>query len=314
MMTSGFAEFGDWAEAMPGAFLPALWAVHIDDGLLLPAWQLGGFALAGLLALLGAWRIREEEIPRVALLAAAFFVASSIHVPLPGSPRTHLLLNGLVGVVLGRRAFLAIPVGLALQTVLFGHGGFSTLGVNCCVMGLPAVAAWLLFAGLRRLPWARHPAFRAALVALSFLALLLSLAYSVALLCTNPLHQVPALDVSWANHVTFHPVTLAAALLLAAGAAAVERRLENAPEFPLGLLVGEFAVLLTLLLHSLVLLWGGQEDWHSLALGTFIVHLPLAVLEGVVLGFTVGFLVRVKPEMLRWRLPENPPCAVDSLS
>jgi hypothetical protein len=31
-----------------------------------------------------------------------------------------------------------------------------------------------------------------------------------------------------------------------------------------------------------------------------IAHLPLAVLEGVVLGFTVGFLARVKPAMLGW--------------
>jgi hypothetical protein len=30
----------------------------------------------------------------------------------------------------------------------------------------------------------------------------------------------------------------------------------------------------------------------------FLTHLPLAVVEGVILGFTVGFLARVKPEML----------------
>ena len=43
--------------------------------------------------------------------------------------------------------------------------------------------------------------------------------------------------------LTFHPLTLAGALLLAVLAAWAERRLENAPEFPLGLLVGEVAVL-----------------------------------------------------------------------
>ena len=47
--------------------------------------------------------------------------------------------------VLGWRAGLAIPVGLFLQAVLLGHGGISTLGVNACVMTLPALAAGGLF-------------------------------------------------------------------------------------------------------------------------------------------------------------------------
>src|SRR2546423_747007 len=98
-----------------GAVFP-LWAVHISDGLLQPAWLLGGGVLAGLLALLGAYRLREEEVPQLALLAAAFFVASQVHVRV-GPSSAHLLLNGLVGVVLGRRAALAILVGLALQAV-----------------------------------------------------------------------------------------------------------------------------------------------------------------------------------------------------
>src|SRR6476660_9158966 len=110
----------------------ALWAVHISDGVLAAPWWLGGFAVAGLLALFGAWRIREEEVPQVALLTAAFFVASLIHVRV-GPTSVHLLLNGLVGVVLGRRAALAIPVGLALQVALLGHGGFTTIGINSCI-------------------------------------------------------------------------------------------------------------------------------------------------------------------------------------
>ena len=58
------------------------WAVHIPDGVLSWPWLAGGFVLAGLLTLLAAWRIRDEEVPRVALLTAAFFVASSIHLKL----------------------------------------------------------------------------------------------------------------------------------------------------------------------------------------------------------------------------------------
>ncbi len=288
-------------------------AVHISDGMLQPSWEAAGFVVAALLALYGAWRIRDEEIPRVALLTAAFFVASLIHVPVPGGPRTHLLLGGLLGVVLGRRALLAVPIGLALQAALFGHGGFLSLGVNSVVMGLPALLAAALFAGLRRLPWLRRPGFRAALVAVSVVAFSLSLVYAVALLVSNRPSQLSDADLSWANRVTFHPATLGAAVLLGAVTAWVERRLGHAPEFPLGLVVGEFAVLATILLNALALIFGGRADWTSLALLTFIIHMPLAVVEGIILGFAVGFLARVKPEMLGRTAPEKTECAVESL-
>jgi cobalt/nickel transport system permease protein len=298
---------------MPPFAIPTTFAVHISDGMLQPSWEWAGFGYAGALALFGAWRIREEEIPRVALLTAAFFVASLIHVPVPGGPRTHLLLNGLLGVVLGRRALLAVPVGLFLQAALFGHGGFLSLGVNSVVMGLPALLAGWLFSGLRSLPWLRRPWSRAALVAGSLLGFALSLIYAVTLLVTNRPSQLGDADLSWANHITFHPAVLAGAVLLAALAAWVEYRLGNAPEFPLGLVVGEFAVLATILLNTAALIFGGRADWASLALLTFITHLPLAVVEGTILGFAVGFLARVKPEMLGQTTSEKSECAVESL-
>src|SRR6516162_1152594 len=142
----------------------ALFAVHIADGVLATEWWAGGFVLAGLLALLGAWRIRDEEIPRVALLTAAFFVASLIHVRV-GPTSVHLLLNGPVGVVLGRRAGLAIFLGLGLQAALLQHGGYLTLGVTACVMALPAVGSRQLFAGLQRIQALRRPSLRGARVA-----------------------------------------------------------------------------------------------------------------------------------------------------
>jgi ABC-type Co2+ transport system permease subunit len=277
-----------------------LLAVHIADGILTWPWWAGGFAVTALLMLPGAWRIRDEEIPRVALLTAAFFVVSLVHVRV-GPTSVHLLLNGLVGVVLGRRAALAIPVGLFLQAFLLQHGGYTTLGVNSVVLTLPALLAGVAFARLHRVPWAREPWFRAAVVALCTFTWVLSLVYSVALLATNRVTQLDVLDTAPANAITFHPLTLAAAVSLSVLAARLERRLENAPEFPLGLLVGEMAVLATLALNCAVLLWGGQEDWHTLALLVFVAHLPIAVVEGVVMGFTVGFLARVKPDLLGWQ-------------
>ncbi len=143
---------------MPAMLGSPLWAVHISDGVLAWPWWSGGFALSAALALIGAWRLRDEEIPQIALLTAAFFVASLIHVRVP-STSVHLLLNGLVGVILGRRAALALPVGLFLQAALIGHGGFLTLGVNSCIIVLPALLAWQMFALLQHLPYLKRQWF-----------------------------------------------------------------------------------------------------------------------------------------------------------
>jgi len=281
-----------------------LLAVHISDLVLAQPWVLAGWLGAALLALLGSWRLREEEIPRIALLTAAFFVASSIHPPIPGPSRTHLLLNGLVGVVLGRRAALAIPIGLFMQAALLGHGAYSTLGVNSCIQVLPALGAGLAFAGLRRVAWVGHPVGRATLVFVSSLVFALSLAscFGLAFSWTwndgNAWHPESAL-------VALLPPVLAVACAFAGGCVWLERSLDHPPEFPLGLLIGELTVLATVGLLCAVLILGGEQDWHVWALAQFALHLPIAVLEGIVLGFTVGFLVRVKPELLGWTAKEE---------
>ncbi len=298
---------------MSALAMTPLFGVHISDGILRPEWEWGGFALAALLALYGAWGIREEEIPRVSLLSAAFFVSSLIHVPLPGGTTAHLLLNGLLGVVLGRRALLAVPVGLLMQKVLFNHGGYFSLGVNACVMGLPALAASVQFASLRRLSILRRAWFGSLDVVVSTVVFGLTFVYAVTLLVTNALNNLADADLLTANRFTFHPITLFAVLVLAAVAVWVERRLQNPPDFCLGLVIGESSVLLTMLLNGLALIFGGPPRTHSVVLLTFLLHLPLAVIEGIILGFTVGFLARVKPEMLGSIAPEKRECPVEPI-
>jgi cobalt/nickel transport system permease protein len=128
--------------------------MHISDGIL-PAqvWASAAVASGGLAAVLLA-RTDAEKIPRVALCTSFFFVASLVHVPL-GPTSVHLLLIGLVGIVMGSLAFLPILFGVVLQTLLFQHGGVTTIGVNALMMGLPAYAAYGVFRlrrglGLRR--------------------------------------------------------------------------------------------------------------------------------------------------------------------
>jgi cobalt/nickel transport system permease protein len=276
-------------------------AVHIGQDMIGPWWCAWGYAVAALMMVWGAWRTREEEIPRIAIMTAAFFVASSIHVPVPGGPPAHLLLTGLVGVVLGRRSALAIPVGLFLQAVLFQHGALSTLGANVCVMLPPALTSWLLFKFLCKNVWLRRTWCRAALIGASVFTFFLTSVYALALLVSIWGADVKLVEMHhliWASHITFNPGVLLGALAVACLAVWLERLLQNATEFPLGLVIGELSVLLTLLLNALFLIFGGRANWDSMVIVVILVNLPLALLEGLILGFTIGFLARVKPEML----------------
>lgn len=123
--------------------------MHIPDGLLPAPVYIGGYALTGLATWYSLRQINRrrnpmEEMPKAALLTAAFFVASSIHIPIPPAS-VHLVLNGLLGVVLGYYAFPAILIGLFFQAVMLGHGGLTTLGVNAAMMGIPALLSFHLF-------------------------------------------------------------------------------------------------------------------------------------------------------------------------
>jgi cobalt/nickel transport system permease protein len=127
--------------------------MHIPDGILPASVSVAGYAVTGAATYYSLRKIEsaenpEEGIPKASLLTAAFFVASWIHIPIPPTS-VHLVLNGLLGVVLGYYAFPAILIGLFFQAVMFQHGGLSTLGVNATMMGLPALLAFALFRSRR---------------------------------------------------------------------------------------------------------------------------------------------------------------------
>ncbi len=122
--------------------------MHISDGVLPTSVAIGGYA-ASLVIL--AWSVRKarpEDLPKTAVVTSAFFVASLIHVPM-GPTSVHLLIPGLVGILLGGGAFLSIALGIALQSLLFQFGGITAIGANALMMGIPALAAALLFSFAR---------------------------------------------------------------------------------------------------------------------------------------------------------------------
>lgn len=275
-----------------------LWAVHISDGVLTAPFWLGGFLLAALLLFWGSRRVQDEEIPRIALLTAAFFVASTIHLKAPPTS-VHLLLNGLTGVLLGRRAALAIAGGLVLQAILIGHGGFYSLGANICVMTCPALLAGLAFPFLRRQLRAHRGVICSALVFVSCSLLFVTTVFSLAMV--GYLIQIRGdwrehLEAAW--NFTAQPWLLVAAFAFALPAAWLERRVQATPLFALGFFLGSLTVLATSGLNCLVLLVGGEKVWPVAPWALVVLHLPVAVLEGLIMGVTLKFLSRVKPELL----------------
>ncbi len=157
--------------------------MHIPDGILPPYLSITGYAITGGMTWYSLREINKEKnsqesIPKASLLTAVFFVASLIHIPLPPTS-IHLILNGLMGIVLGYYAFPAILIGLFFQAVMFQHGGLSTLGINATMMGIPALLAYYIFQ-LRNLLsnkviWTQIFAFLAGASALGISALIFTI-------------------------------------------------------------------------------------------------------------------------------------------
>lgn len=163
--------------------------MHIPDGFLPPQICFTGYALTGgvtwfSLRQIARDRYTQANIPKASLLTAAFFIASLIHIPIPPTS-VHLILNGLMGAVLGYYAFPAILIGLFFQAVMFQHGGMSTLGVNAIILGSPAIAAYYLFRQREHLAGKRQLLTKLLSFAAGAGAILLSATMFAILLVTN---------------------------------------------------------------------------------------------------------------------------------
>ena len=196
--------------------------MHISEGILSGPVLGAGAAISVGCTALGLRRVSHDQMVHVAMLASAFFVASLIHANL-GPVSVHLILNGLVGLLLGLAAFPAILTALILQSVLFQYGGLTALGVNALIMAVPAVMVHYLFLPLV----GKSPA-------LNFTAGFLSGLFSIAGSC----------------------IMLGAAL------------------------------------------WFTDEQFLKTSMAIITAHLPVMVIEGIVTGFCVSFLVKVYPEIL----------------
>jgi len=151
--------------------------MHISEGIVSLPILAGCGVVAAAGTAIGLKHLDQEHIIETALLSSAFFVASLVHIPVgPGS--VHLVLNGLIGLLLGWASVPAIATALFLQALLFGYGGLTVLGVNIVVMALPAVAVSYLFGPLVRGQgrWRMIGSFAAGATAIFLSTILMALA------------------------------------------------------------------------------------------------------------------------------------------
>ena len=115
--------------------------MHIPDGYLSPSTcaTLYAFSAAGWYSALR--RVKQvfaiRTIPLISVFAAFSFVVMMFNIPLPGGTTGHALGVTVAAIVLGPWASaLAISLALAIQALLFGDGGITTLGANCFNMAI----------------------------------------------------------------------------------------------------------------------------------------------------------------------------------
>jgi cobalt/nickel transport system permease protein len=126
----------------PAALIP----MHIPDGYLgpvtcgvfyavmLPVWSLASRVVGKTL--------KARQVPMLAIGAAFSFVIMMFNVPIPGGSSGHAVGAVLAAILLGPwAACIAVTVALAVQALLFGDGGITTLGANCFNMAFIEVFA-----------------------------------------------------------------------------------------------------------------------------------------------------------------------------
>lgn len=170
--------------------------MHIMDGILSMPVIVTGTAGACAGIGIGLAGMKHQDIPKTAILASAFFVASMIKLPV-GVTSVHLVLGGLLGIMLGWGAFPAIFAGLLLQMMMLGFGGWSTLGVNTFTIASPGVLCYLLLGGFLR----KNPISRSAVtgfIAGFFSTFLSSVLVALCLVLTHIKYAANAgLEILW---------------------------------------------------------------------------------------------------------------------
>ena len=109
--------------------------MHIPDGYLSPASCGVLYAVVVPLWVYASGKVKTvlhtEGVGLMALGAAFAFIVMMFNLPLPGGTTGHITGGALLAIVLGPwLASIALSICLAIQALVFGDGGLSTLGAN----------------------------------------------------------------------------------------------------------------------------------------------------------------------------------------
>lgn len=263
--------------------------IHVPDGVLpLWLWLLGWAVTLTGVAVASRFASRDEDrrrVPLLAVLSALMLVAmSSEIIPIA----YHVNLTVIAGVILGPALSIIAAFIVQLILALLGHGGITVLGLNALIVSCEMLIGWALFrAAMRILGDSR---VRVAAFGVTVLTLALT---------TTVLVGIVALGGSEAGSRetgALDPGTLRFENPFAEGV------------FSLGLLGGDEHGHEDDEAHA-------EEEGHAdagLSIGRFaaVVYTlgPLGwILEGLLTAWVLGYVVRVRPDMLWKRREEQGP-------
>lgn len=131
--------------------------MHIPDGLMDPAIAALGWAqfvaVMAVALYLSRSRIKDKDLPRIAVLAAGIFVAQMLNFPIGGGTTGHLIGGALFAILAGPVvAIIGMTVILLIQALMFGDGGLTAFGLNAVNMAVIApLMGWGVHTMLRPL-------------------------------------------------------------------------------------------------------------------------------------------------------------------
>ena len=129
--------------------------MHIPDGLMDPTVSAIGWVeflvVLGAVLLLAGNRVKEKNLPRVAVLSAGIFVAQMLNFPIGGGTTGHLVGGALFAIIAGPMvAVIGMTVVLLIQALMFGDGGITALGLNALNMAVIApLTGWGVYTLLK---------------------------------------------------------------------------------------------------------------------------------------------------------------------
>jgi len=149
-------------------------------------------AVCGLAVARGRKKLRDQQVPILALTAAFIFAAQMLNFPVAGGTSGHFLGAMLAAILLGPlNGLLVMTVVLAIQALVFADGGLTALGSNIFNMGIVAgIAGYTIYWSLKSLLPKTQGGFLAAAALASWFSVVLAsgaCAVELAISGTSPL-------------------------------------------------------------------------------------------------------------------------------